>query len=162
MKPSARVRNTLLKSIQGPCVLVWVCLFMRCLGSAKKCLSSTVPSAVTMATPTGFSSCAALKNVRLTYNSVSPMRAAGPQCSSAAKTSPRHKSGAGLTPYVPPLHKPQCCSFYRTDFLEFVLSQRFLLATSPVKHTHSETSQTDSLALMLDLLWKILANHHWF
>lgn len=38
------------------------------LGSAKKGLSSTVPSVVTMATPTGFSSCAALKNVRLTYN----------------------------------------------------------------------------------------------
>lgn len=45
-------------------------------GISKKCLSSVVPSAVTMATPTGFSSCAALKNVRLTYNTVSPMGAA--------------------------------------------------------------------------------------
>lgn len=70
-------------------VLVRVCLFICSLGSAKKCLSSTVPSAVTMATPTGFSSCAALKNVRLTYNTVSSMRAAGPQCSSVAKASPR-------------------------------------------------------------------------
>jgi len=58
---------------------------MRLPGSAKKCLSSTVPSAVAMATPTGFSSCAALKNVRLTYYTVSPMRADSPQCSSAAK-----------------------------------------------------------------------------
>lgn len=48
-----------------------------------------VPSAVTMATPTGFSSCAALKNAEQTYNTLSPMRAAGPQCNSAAKVSPR-------------------------------------------------------------------------
>lgn len=54
------------------------CLFMRSHGSAKKGLSSAVPSAVAMATPTGFSSCVALKNVRLTYSTVSAMRAAGP------------------------------------------------------------------------------------
>lgn len=58
------------------------------LGGISKCyLSSTVPSAVTMATSTGFSSCAALKNVKLTYNAVSLTGAAGPHCCSAAKIS---------------------------------------------------------------------------
>lgn len=46
-----------------------------------------VPFAVTMVTLTGFSSCAALKNARLTYKAVFPLGAAGPQCSSAAKAS---------------------------------------------------------------------------
>lgn len=56
-------------------------------GFSKKCLSSMVPFAVTMVTPTGFSSRAALKNTGLTYKAVFPLGAAGPQCSSAAKAS---------------------------------------------------------------------------
>lgn len=64
--------------------------FIFFLGSASITAPLTVPSAVTMATPTGFSSCAALKNVKLTYNAVSLMGAAGPQRNSAAKSAARH------------------------------------------------------------------------
>lgn len=66
-----------------------VCFYVLA-GISKYYLSSTVPAAVTMDTSTGFSSCAALKNVKLTYNAVSLMGAAGPQCCSAAKTSASH------------------------------------------------------------------------
>lgn len=67
--------------------LTRVCVFYVLAGFSKSYLSSTVPSAVTMATSTGFSSCAALKNVKLTYNAMALMGAAGPQCSRADETS---------------------------------------------------------------------------
>lgn len=64
-----------------------MCVFYLLAGISKCYVSTTLPSAVTMATSTGFSSCAALKNVRLTYNAASLMGAAGPQRCNAAKTS---------------------------------------------------------------------------
>lgn len=73
--------------LQNPCVPVGVGLFICSLGSGKKCLSSTVSSAVTMATPTGFSSCAVLKNVRLSLQWGQPAHNAAVQprlCSDTA------------------------------------------------------------------------------
>lgn len=60
--------------------------------------SSTVPSTVDKDTPTGFSSCAALRNA------VSPVRTPGPQCISVAKTHTEVQSEAALTPYAPNVH----------------------------------------------------------
>lgn len=83
------VLTKLLYAFKVQASFVWsVCFYV--LGISKYYLSSTVLSAVTMATSTGFSSCAELKNVKLTYNAVSLMRAAGPHCCSAAKTWASH------------------------------------------------------------------------
>lgn len=83
------VLTKFLYAFKVPASLVWsVCFYV--LGISKYYTSSTVLSAVTMATLTGFSSCAERKNVKVTYNGVSLMRLAGPHCCSAAKTWASH------------------------------------------------------------------------
>lgn len=68
------------------------------LAGINKCLSSMVPSAVTMDTATGFSSCAALKNVRRTYNAVFPLGGSWPTMQQRSQGLAEAYSGAGLTP----------------------------------------------------------------
>lgn len=129
MKPPTRVKNTLLLVLCVP-----VCLFMCSLGSAKKCLSSTVPSAVTMATPTGFSSCAALKNVGLTYclsneGSWPTMQQCSQGFAEAVWSWFNSFSSAALR-----------CSFYRTvPVLEGFLEPRFGLSNHLSQQTNTHT-----------------------